>query len=116
MFNEDNQKLSYKKVVSDSQNVVIKDKELVFTDYENIRLPIYSEVNKNRSSSAQYLSDIFQEMAQITSYVKDHYGFHGVGNELTVYQVLDCIEKSTFIEIVSDIDSEHVSEDDDILV
>lgn len=117
MSNEDIHNWSYKKVVCEGAPVSsAKERGTVFDDYENLKIPSVCKTNKINSSMMQYLTDILSDVAQATSYVNDVYGFHGIGNKLTVAQVLDCIEKSITVEIVSDIDSEHVSEDDDIIV
>ena len=116
---DENIKQSYKTIILDTKEMsVTKEKPIEFTDYENVIIPsriTSTPLKINKNSTSQYMLEILQQVADITNDIKDVYGFHGFANDITLKQVLDCIEKSTIVEIISDMESENNTDDEEIL-
>jgi hypothetical protein len=84
------------------------------TEYENIVITSLNPPKISKNPTSQYMLEILQQVADITNDIKEFYGFHGFANDITLKQVLDCIEKSTVVEIISDMESENNTDDDEI--
>lgn len=95
--------VSYKGAVTDkgSKNTLVQ--ELNFVDYEDVIIPAFN-VNRYESQLTQhaqvfissskrhFMMDILEPILDVTSYVVDLYGFHGVGDNLQVMNVMTCLE------------------------
>jgi hypothetical protein len=116
---DSNTKKSYKKIIMDNKTTVPKENKIVFTSFEDIVFPSQESTIQQhtvKSSTSQYLLDILQQVGDITQSIKEYYEFFGFANDITLSQVLDCIEKSVVVEIVSDMESENNTDDDENLL
>jgi hypothetical protein len=70
---------------------------LAFGEYEDIKIPKQLEAAFTKSvhgSKRRFLVEILEPMVEVTLNVNDVFGFHGIGDELQVGTVLDCLEAS----------------------
>lgn len=116
------EKPSYKNVVLEKPLVGVeasKDKEVLFGYNEIIsEISLKKEKLHNKSkgmnnSKKELLIDLLNDIGNVTDYVRQYYGFHGIGNDLRLEDVMDCFEKSLIVEVVSDNDYDMISEDDE---
>lgn len=117
------EKSSYKNIVVEGKIIdtqVSKEKDII-TGYDEIINKINMKIQKSNNkyktlsnSKKELLTDLLNDMANITDYVKEYYGFHGIGDELLLENVMNCFEKSLQVEVVSDNDYDIVSEEDEI--
>lgn len=108
------EKTSYKNVVLVTQATESKqsNETVSIVGYENIINSLNSQkqqenINvdrKNNNSKKGLMIDILNDMATVTNYVNEYYGFHGIGDELKLEDVMDSLEKSVQVEVVSDND------------
>lgn len=119
-------KTSYKNVLLEGENVENNiTVENVLTNYEDIVSNIKLKQCNNKTinnksqlisnSKKEFLVDLLDDMYMVTSYVNEFYGFHGIGNNLKLEQVMDIFEKCVRVETLSDNDYETLTDDDDIV-
>lgn len=120
-------KPSYKSIVSDRPDYsgIPVNKGLVFTDYELVDFGIEQRQTKmeNLSKSArkeavykkELLLDMLNEVAYVTNYVREYYGFKGIGDELKLEDVMNAFEASIKVDVHSDADMDFiVSEEEEL--
>lgn len=113
------EKTSYKNVVLINQPLDTKpSKDVnVIDGYENImsnlnekKMTTHRKIN---SSQKELLVDILDVMSEVTEYVNEYFGFHGIGGELKVADVIDSLDKCVKVEVISDIDCDIDSGEED---
>lgn len=114
-------KISYMNVVLFEQPSEIKQcKETASIEgYENIMNALDEskiQVKLNRrinNSKKELMIDTLNDMSNLTEYVNEYYGFHGIGDELKVEDVMESLDKSVKVEVISDNDYDCESGEDD---
>lgn len=110
------EKPSYRSIVIDGGNLDDHKyvKEVAFTDFANLHIPSFMKMkNGIGSNKKEFLIDMLTEIASTTRYVKEHYGFHGVGDGLSVESVLDAFEKHVKVDVFSENEQEFISEEEE---
>jgi hypothetical protein len=108
------EKPSYKNVILVEQPVETKQStEIVHIDgYENImnmlnEKKIQTNTNKRiNNSKKELMIDVLNDMSSITGYVNEYYGCHGIGDELKLEDVMNILDKSVKVEVISDNDND----------
>lgn len=116
------EKTSYKNVVLLKQSSeTTQCKETVCIEgYENIinsLADMKSQMNTDKrlnNSKKELMIDVLSNMLDVTQYVNEYYGFHGIGDELKLEDVMDSLNKSVKVEINSDNDYDVESGEDEI--
>ncbi len=120
-------KPSYKSIVSDMPEFgsVPVNKGLVFTDYDLINFDTErwqtrrESMSKNARREAVYkkelLLDMLNEVAYVTNYVREYYGFKGIGDELKLEDVMNAFETSIKVDVHSDADMDFVVSEEEEL-
>lgn len=118
-------KPSYKSIVSERPEYgsVPVNKGLVFTDYELIEFDIEQgqteSLTKNARREAVYkkelLLDMLNEVAYVTNYVREYYGFQGIGDDLKLEDVMNAFEASIKVDVHSDTDMDFVVSEEEEL-
>lgn len=95
--------LSYKNAIIEQKKKVTKTEQFEYVDYDEIRplIAVQSKsnaVNTMSNTKRQFMMDIFTPISEITVYIQDQYGFHGVGDLLQVSSVLQCLENAITTE------------------
>lgn len=67
---------------------------------------------KLTNSKKELMIDVLNYMSNVTEFVNDYYGFHGIGNDLKLEDVIDSLDKSVNVEIVSENDYDIESEEE----
>ena len=106
------EKPSYKNVILVEQSLETKQckENLSIDGYENIINSLdemKTQMNINRrinNSKKELMIDVLNEMSNVTGYVKEYYGFHGIGDELKLEDVMNSLDKSVKVEVISDND------------
>ena len=116
--------VSYKSVVSDviqpySSNEH-NDVVLNFCDWDTVTLQMNASqtktiqpVSEMNNYKSLFLEEFGDFITNLTMNIKDYYGFHGVGNELTVSKITDCFDSSITIDILDDNSANEFSSDED---
>lgn len=113
-------KTSYKNIVLvEQQNETKQSNEITNIDgYENIinmlnEMKTQTHTTKKLSNAKkEFMIDVINDMSNVTGFVNEYYGFHGIGNDLKLEDVLESLDKSTKVEIVSDNDYDIESEEE----
>jgi len=117
------EKSSYKNIVLEGKIVdtqVSTDRDILIgydaiTNKLNMKLEKLN--NKHRvlnNSKKELLIDLLHDIGNVTEYVKEYYGFHGIGDELKLEDVMNSFEKSIKVEVVSDNDYDIISEEEEM--
>jgi hypothetical protein len=118
------EKTSYKNVVLVEQPTEIKQSKesLSIVGYENIinslqEMKEQAQINtsrKNNNSKKELMIDILNDMSNVTGYVNEYFGFHGIGDELKLEDVMDSLDKSVKVEVISDNDYDNESGEEEL--
>jgi hypothetical protein len=119
------QKPSFRSIVSeelkDEQEVI---QPLHFDIWDNVVERINSEPQETRvqcesktidANKVGFLNGFADLIMDLTLEIKEHYGFYGIANDITVDKVIDCFENSVVVSINEDNNNEFSSDDDDTL-
>jgi hypothetical protein len=118
------EKTSYKNVVLVEQPTETKQSKesLCIVGYENIinslqEIKEQAQTNtsrKNNNSKKELMIDVLNDMSNVTGYVNEYYGFHGIGDELKLEDVMNSLDKSVKVEVISDNDYDNESGEEEL--
>jgi hypothetical protein len=118
------EKTSYKNVVLVEQPTEIKQSKetLSIVGYENIinslqEMKEQAQINtsrKNNNSKKELMIDVLNDMSNVTGYVNEYFGFHGIGDKLKLEDVMDSLDKSVKVEVISDNDYDNESGEEEL--
>lgn len=105
-------KPSYKNVVLVEQTTETKQSKetLNIIGYENIMNSLNEQKKqtifntRNNNSKKELMTDVLDDMSNVTGYVNEYYGFHGIGDGLRLEDIIDSLDKSVKVEVISDND------------
>lgn len=115
MNSELHEKPSYKNIVLENVSLDIQTpSKLQFVDYNEIVIPPYKRERQMLPvAKHEFLNDLVDSIVNVTSEVVDYFSFHNIANSLTVVDVLDCLEQSLKVSVISDNDYDYVSDDEE---
>lgn len=112
-------KTSYKNIILVEQpNETKESKEITNIEgYDNIinflnEMKTKTYNKKLTNSKKELMIDVLNYMSNVTEFVNEYYGFHGIGNDLKLEDVMDSLDKSVNVEIVSENDYDIESEEE----
>lgn len=116
-------KPSYRSIVSeevkDEQEVI---QQLHFDEWNNVverinsnqqETSVQCENNIIDANKVGFLNGFADHIMDLTLEIKEHYGFYGIANDITVDKVIDCFENSVVVTINEDCNNEISSDDDE---
>jgi hypothetical protein len=116
--------LSYKSVVNEETNPFPSNEQsdvvLNFCDWDTVmqqinacQKTIIQPCTDTNNTKSVFLQDFSDFITNLTINIKDYYGFHGLGNELTVSNITDCFDSSITIDVFDNNSANEFSSDDD---
>jgi hypothetical protein len=87
--------------------------QLVFVPFEELNFNENHRHDESNlpSNKREYLLDILGVIGEATIDIIEHYSVHGIANDLSTGDVLDCIEKAITVDFVTESDND-VSDDE----
>ncbi len=83
------------------------------TEQQETRINVANEKHTADANKMNFLNGFADFITDLTMEIKEHYGFHGIANDITVDKVIDCFDNSVVININEDSNTEFSSDDDE---